>query len=137
MSLKETLDALDKRATQGMLADVRLAHVVTDRRIVGNGVPQDTVTYRPADDQFLTALWNAYRTGQLVVKPEREVVRERLAKTIANAMGDNYADAFKSKDRWVAKRGMSGGRFRDVNEPFQSDYLDAADAALAAIFGDE
>ena len=57
--------------------------------------------------------------------------REALAKIIASAMGDNYADAFKNKQRWIAKRGESGGRFRDVNEPFQSDYLDAADAAIA------
>jgi hypothetical protein len=110
--LKETLDALDKAACH--------RNSTTDE-------------YRA----FREALVNAYRAGQLVVKPEREVVRERLAKTIANAMGDNFSDAFKNKARWVAKRGMSGGRFRDVNEPFQSDYLEAADAALAAIFGDD
>lgn len=57
--------------------------------------------------------------------------REALAKIIASAMGDNFADAFKNKQRWTAKRGMSGGRFRDINEPFQHDYLDAADAVLA------
>lgn len=60
-----------------------------------------------------------------------QVGREQIARTIANAMGDNFADAFKNKQRWIAKRGMSGGRFRDINEPFQSDYLDAADAVLA------
>jgi hypothetical protein len=54
---------------------------------------------------------------------------EPLAKIIASAMGDNYAHAFKNKVRWIAKRGMIGGRFRDVNEPYQSDYLDAAQAA--------
>jgi hypothetical protein len=67
--------------------------------------------------------------------PRRAVMgegrREALAKIIASAMGDNYADAFKNKERWIAKRGQSGGRFRDVNEPYQSDYLDAADAAIA------
>ena len=57
--------------------------------------------------------------------------REALAKVIASAMGDNYADAFKNKQRWIAKRGESGGRFRDINEPFQHDYLDAADAVIA------
>ena len=57
--------------------------------------------------------------------------REALAKIIASALGDNFADAFKNKQRWIAKRGMSGGRFRDINEPFQHDYLDAADAVLA------
>lgn len=56
---------------------------------------------------------------------------EAVARIIANALGDNFADAFKNKDRWIAKRGMSGGRFRDVNEPFQSDYLAAAEAIRA------
>jgi len=60
---------------------------------------------------------------------------ERVARTIANAMGDNFADAFKDKSRWIAKRGKSGGRFRDVNEPTQADYLAAAKAALAAMKG--
>lgn len=59
--------------------------------------------------------------------------RIALAKAIASALGDNFADAFKNKERWVAKRGQSGGRFRDVNEPFQCDYLDAADAAFAHV----
>ena len=58
---------------------------------------------------------------------------EQIARVIASAMGDNYADAFKNKERWVAKRGLSGGRFRDINEPMQSDYLAAADAVLAIL----
>lgn len=58
---------------------------------------------------------------------------ERVARVIAEAQGDNFADAFKNKERWVAKRGMSGGRFRDVNEPFQSDYIEAAKAAIRAV----
>lgn len=59
--------------------------------------------------------------------------REAVARTIASAMGDNFSDAFKNKERWIAKRGMSGGRFRDVNEPFQADYLYAADAVIALL----
>lgn len=58
-------------------------------------------------------------------------LRTKVARTIASALGDNFSDAFKNKQRWIAKRGMSGGRFRDINEPFQHDYLDAADAVLA------
>ena len=58
---------------------------------------------------------------------------ERVARAIAEAQGDNFADAFKNKQRWVAKRGMSGGRFRDINEPFQSDYVEAAKAAIRAM----
>lgn len=57
--------------------------------------------------------------------------RDAVARIIASALGDNFADAFKNKNRWIAKRGMSGGRFREINEPFQSDYLDAADAVIA------
>lgn len=58
---------------------------------------------------------------------------ERIARAIAEANGDNFSNAFKNKSRWIAKRGESGGRFRDVNEPFQSDYLDMARAALTAM----
>ncbi len=60
----------------------------------------------------------------------------KVAKVIANAIGDNFSDAFKNKQRWTAKRGMSGGRFRDVNEPFQDDYIAAAKAAAAVIAAD-
>lgn len=60
----------------------------------------------------------------------------KVAKVIAKAMGDNFSDAFKNKQRWTAKRGMSGGRFRDVNEPFQDDYIAAAEAAAAVIAAD-
>lgn len=58
-----------------------------------------------------------------------EQLIEAMARDIAKANGDNFADAFKNKTRWIAKRGVSAGRFRDVNEPFQSDYLDMARAA--------
>lgn len=60
-------------------------------------------------------------------------VLERLAKAIARANGDEFANAFASKARWVAKRGMSGGRYRDIAEPFQHDYLDMARAAVQAL----
>ena len=60
----------------------------------------------------------------------------KVAKVIAKAMGDNFSDAFENKQRWTAKRGMSGGRFRDVNEPFQDDYIAAAQAAAEVIAAD-
>lgn len=63
--------------------------------------------------------------------PEKRV--EAVARAIANANGDEFANAFTNKTRWIAKRGMSGGRFRDCNEPFQWDYLDMARAAIAAM----
>lgn len=58
---------------------------------------------------------------------------EAVAKEIARANGDEFANAFANKARWVAKRGMSGGRFRDASEPFQEDYRNMASAALRAI----
>lgn len=62
---------------------------------------------------------------------QREITQAAIAIAIAKAMGDNFSNAFKNKERWIAKRGMSGGRFRDINEPMQCDYLAAAQAALA------
>lgn len=37
------------------------------------------------------------------------------------------------KAGWNAARGMSGGRFRDINEPLQGDYICAASAVLRAL----
>lgn len=62
-----------------------------------------------------------------------ETMREAVARAIARGLGDEFSNAFRNKERWTAKRGMSGGRFRDVNEPYQSDYLDAADAAIRTV----
>lgn len=62
-----------------------------------------------------------------------ETMREAVARAIARGLGDEFSNAFRNKERWTAKRGMSGGRFRDINEPFQSDYLDAADAAIRTV----
>jgi hypothetical protein len=61
-----------------------------------------------------------------------EALRLEVAKAIARANGDEFANAFVNKTQWIAKRGMSGGRYRDINEPYQSDYLDMAAAALTA-----
>lgn len=58
---------------------------------------------------------------------------ERVARLIAGQLGDDFDDAFKNKGQWTDERGFSGNRFRDVNEPFQSDYLDAARAAIEAM----
>jgi len=53
---------------------------------------------------------------------------ESVARAIA---GQDYDDAFECKADWVAARGLSGGRFRDVNEPFKADYLDQAERVIA------
>ena len=58
---------------------------------------------------------------------------EAMAQAIAGAIGDGYENAFSDKSEWIAGRGERGGRFRDVNEPFQCDYDAAAQAALDAL----
>lgn len=62
-----------------------------------------------------------------------ETMREAVARAIARGLGDEYGHAFVSKVDWTAARGERGGRFRDINEPFQADYLDAADAAIRTV----
>ena len=60
-------------------------------------------------------------------------VREIMARAIANETGDGFDNAFADKGEWINARGEKAGRFRDVNEPYQCDFLNAADAALAAL----
>lgn len=55
---------------------------------------------------------------------------ERVARKIATALGDDFDHAFKTKAEWIAARGEKGGRYRDINEPRQADYLEAARDAL-------
>lgn len=74
------------------------------------------------DAIFVTRLVNAFRTGQLIVKPEREVVRERVALAILNS--DRAMAGFPPMDS------------RD-NIPDSDGYVVNADAALTAIFGDD
>lgn len=57
---------------------------------------------------------------------------ERVARAIANGLGDEFDNAFNGKSDWIFARGEKGGRFRDCNEPTQDDYLDAARAAIEA-----
>lgn len=58
---------------------------------------------------------------------------EKIARDLADALGDNFDYAFNSKPEWTAARGETKAGFRDVNQPFKPDYLDAAQAALTAI----
>lgn len=54
----------------------------------------------------------------------------RFARVIATALGDDFDYAFTSKSEWNAARGYKGGRYRDINEPMQSDYIGAAEAII-------
>lgn len=56
---------------------------------------------------------------------------EMLARNISSALGDDFDAAFDHKAQWVQSRG--GTPFRDVNMPFKSDYIEAAQAALRAL----
>jgi hypothetical protein len=60
-------------------------------------------------------------------------MEEAVARAIAKANGDDYDALPADKREWIAKQGMFGGRFRDVNEPRKADYLDMADAAIKAV----
>lgn len=56
-----------------------------------------------------------------------------LARAIADGLGDNFDHAFANKSEWNAARGEKGGRYRDINEPRQDGYLDAARAVIACL----
>lgn len=58
---------------------------------------------------------------------------EKVARAIAVRNGDDYDKIPKHKSDWTSNGGMFGGRFRDVNEPYQTDYDDMAEAALEAM----
>lgn len=58
---------------------------------------------------------------------------QQVARAIAQGLGDCFDHAFASKGDWNAARGESGGRFRDINEPMQPDYLESARAALKVL----
>jgi len=58
---------------------------------------------------------------------------EKVARAIADGLGDNFDHAFANKSEWNAERGNKGGRDRDINEPMQPDYIDAALAAIEAM----
>lgn len=55
-------------------------------------------------------------------------LRERLARVLASALGDDFDAAFESKSEWIKERG--GEPFRDVNMPHKGDYLEAVSALL-------
>lgn len=62
-----------------------------------------------------------------------EELIEQVARDIADALGDNFDYAFSGKAEWIAQRGETPAGFRDVNQPYKPDYIDAAIAAIAAM----
>jgi len=87
-------------------------------------------------DNMATAFEATWRDARQALSaspaPAGDLV-ERVARTIAEGLGDNFDHAFVSKPEWIAARGEKGGRYRDVNEPMQPDYMDAARAVIAAM----
>lgn len=55
---------------------------------------------------------------------------EKVARDIADALGDNFDYAFESKSDWTKHRGETPAGFRDVNQPYKPDYIAAAIAAM-------
>lgn len=62
---------------------------------------------------------------------------EKVARAIAQENGDNFDNIPAHKPHWTRERGQFGGRYRDINEPFQSCYLSMAEAAIKAYEGTE
>lgn len=60
-----------------------------------------------------------------------EAEREELARLICAAIGFDYDSQLFGKAEWNRMRGEKGGRFHDINEPYQADFLYAADAVFA------
>jgi hypothetical protein len=57
---------------------------------------------------------------------------EAGARAAARIQGDDFDKIPRDKPHWTAERGHFNGRFRDINEPFQSGYLEISEAAIEA-----
>lgn len=55
---------------------------------------------------------------------------ERMARAIAAEQGDDFDKIPASKREWIDARGEFDGRGRDINEPFRTEYIGMALAAL-------
>ena len=89
----EALEALSKKATQGLLiVPERDAHTDRTSAHVSNNLPSvfvacagKPIEQREADTLFIASLWNAYRTGQLILaQPSGDEV-EAVASLVAAA----------------------------------------------------
>ena len=57
---------------------------------------------------------------------------QTVARAIAKTRGDDFDRVPVNKSDWTRGQGNFQGRFRDVNEPFQCDYVEMATAAITA-----
>ena len=58
---------------------------------------------------------------------------EKVWRAIAIENGDDPDQIPRHKSHWNKEQGKFGGRFRDINEPFVSDYEAMARAAINAL----
>ena len=56
-----------------------------------------------------------------------------VARLIAATLGYEFDHAFCDKAEWIKERGEKGGRFHDVNEPYQTDFMYAAEEVTKAV----
>lgn len=82
-----------------------------------------------ANAAFVVALWNRYRSGDLVLI-DREGMRERANELLRAAYS---AGATSVHDAWVAGLGQGEADFGEAARDYAGD---TADAAIAAILGE-
>ena len=101
-----------------------LPDIAPDAKSESVGV-SDTVASHPVTSSPVVD----HKTGNM---SDNDLI-ERVARDIADALGDNFDYAFAGKSDWITHRGETPAGFRDVNQPYRPDYIDAAIAAIAAI----
>ena len=60
---------------------------------------------------------------------------ELVARAIACVNEDDFDRIPKHRSDWYKRKGKFNNRFRDINEPFQTDYIRQARAAIKAMRG--
>ncbi len=76
-----------------------------------------------------------YKDGALAERARGLTVDERqaIAYELAKQRGDTFGCVPRDKRHWIEGHGIFQGRPRDINEPYQSDYLEMADVAYTAL----
>lgn len=65
--------------------------------------------------------------------PSESMVK-RVARGLSAKRGDDFDSLPADKAEWVQNHGYFSGRYRGVDEPTKTDYLDDARAAIAAMW---
>lgn len=59
----------------------------------------------------------------------------KISRIIAEQMGDNYDACFVNKSEWYYHKGDKGFGFREISQPYHTDYQDAAFATIVYLQG--